>query len=46
MIDITRVSFRRAQPLRVDAYAENRSPGAFIVIDEASNNTVGAGMPL
>ena len=44
--DIARVSFRLARPLCVDAYAENRSTGAFIVIDEATNNTVGAGMIL
>jgi len=29
-----------------DPHAANRSTGAFIVIDEASNNTVGAGMIL
>ena len=46
MNDIARVSFRLAQPLCVDAYAENRSTGAFIVIDQTSNNTVGAGMIL
>ena len=28
----------------VDRYAVNRATGAFIVIDETSNNTVGAGM--
>jgi len=44
--DIARVSLRLAQPLCIDPYAENRSTGAFIVIDEASNNTVGAGMIL
>ncbi len=42
--DIGRVSFRLAQPLCADLYAENRVTGAIIVIDEASNNTVGAGM--
>ena len=46
MNDIARVSFKLAQPLCVDAYADNRSTGAFIVIDEATNNTVGAGMIL
>ena len=44
MNDIARVVFKLAQPLCVDAYAENRSTGAFIVIDQATNNTVGAGM--
>jgi sulfate adenylyltransferase subunit 1 len=44
MNDIARVSFKLAQPLAVDTYAENRATGAFIVIDESSNNTVGAGI--
>ncbi|MCE1240267.1 MAG: sulfate adenylyltransferase subunit CysN [Azonexaceae bacterium] len=46
MNDIAEVSFKLAQPLFVDPYAENRATGAFIVIDESSNNTVGAGMIL
>ena len=46
MNDIARVAFKLAQPLCVDPYAENRATGAFIVIDETSNNTVGAGMIL
>jgi sulfate adenylyltransferase subunit 1 len=46
MNDIGQVSFKLAQPLCADPYASNRSTGAFIVIDEASNNTVGAGMIL
>ncbi len=44
MNDIARVSFKLAQPLFCDTYAENRGTGAFIVIDESNNNTVGAGM--
>ena len=44
MNDIAQVSFRLAQPLFVDPYARNRATGAFIVIDESTNNTVGAGM--
>jgi sulfate adenylyltransferase subunit 1 len=44
MNDIAKISFKLAQPLMVDAYAKNRSTGAFIVIDESTNNTVGAGM--
>ncbi|MDK9723331.1 MAG: GTP-binding protein [Sterolibacteriaceae bacterium MAG5] len=44
MNDIAQVCFRTAQPLFTDTYAENRATGAFIVIDEATNNTVGAGM--
>jgi sulfate adenylyltransferase subunit 1 len=44
MNDIAEVSFKLAQPLFTDPYGENRASGAFIVIDESSNNTVGAGM--
>ena len=42
--DIGSVTFKLAQPLFVDAYCENRATGAFILIDEATNNTIGAGM--
>ncbi len=42
--DIARVRFRLAEPLAVDPYAENRTTGAFILIDESTNDTVGAGM--
>ncbi len=44
MNDIARIRLRLAQPLAVDPYADNRATGAFIVIDESTNNTVGAGM--
>lgn len=44
MNDIAKVTFKLAQPLLVDAYAQNRGTGAFIVIDASTNNTVGAGM--
>ena len=44
MNDIARVNFKLAQPLMVDSYAQNRAIGAFIIIDESTNNTVGAGM--
>ncbi len=46
MNDIGQVTFKLAQPLCTDAYATCRGTGAFIVIDEASNDTVGAGMVL
>jgi len=46
MNDIARVSLKLAQQIFVDRYASNRATGAFIVIDESSNNTVGAGMIL
>jgi sulfate adenylyltransferase large subunit len=42
--DIGVVRLRLSEPLAVDPYAENRETGAFILIDEASNDTVGAGM--
>ena len=42
--DIARVRLRLAEPLAVDTYAENRATGAFILVDEATNDTVGAGM--
>jgi sulfate adenylyltransferase large subunit len=38
------VRFRLAEPLAVDPYARNRTTGAFILIDESTNDTVGAGM--
>jgi sulfate adenylyltransferase large subunit len=42
--DIGRVRLRTSAPLVFDPYASNRRTGSFIVIDEASNNTVGAGL--
>jgi sulfate adenylyltransferase large subunit len=42
--DLGVVRFRLAEPLAVDLYARNRATGAFILIDEATNDTVGAGM--
>ena len=42
--DIGIVRLRLSEPLAVDPYAENRETGAFILIDEATNDTVGAGM--
>jgi sulfate adenylyltransferase large subunit len=42
--DIGRVRLRTSVPLAFDAYARNRRTGSFIVIDEASNETVGAGL--
>ena len=44
--DLAVVSLRLAEPLAVDAYADNRSTGAFILVDESTNDTVGAGMVL
>ncbi|MFG2007094.1 sulfate adenylyltransferase, partial [Spirillospora sp. NPDC048911] len=42
--EIGRISLRVTQPLFVDDYGRNRLTGGFILIDEATNNTVGAGM--
>jgi sulfate adenylyltransferase subunit 1 (EFTu-like GTPase family) len=44
--DLARVRLRLAGPLLVDPYAVNRATGAFILVDEATNETVGAGMVL
>ena len=44
--DIAKVRLRLSEPLAVDAYADNRTTGAFILIDEATNDTVAAGMIL
>ncbi len=44
MNDIVHVAMKVQQPLAFDHYTRNRSSGSFIVIDEASNNTVAAGM--
>ncbi len=42
--DIGRVRLRTTQPLFIDDYHRNRVTGRFILIDEATNATVGAGM--
>jgi sulfate adenylyltransferase subunit 1 (EFTu-like GTPase family) len=42
--DLGVVRLRLAEPLAVDPYPRNRATGAFILIDEATNETVGAGM--
>jgi bifunctional enzyme CysN/CysC len=42
--DIGRVSLRTSAPLALDAYRSNRRTGSFILIDEATNATVAAGM--
>jgi bifunctional enzyme CysN/CysC len=42
--DIGRVRLRVSAQLVADPYARNRSTGSFILIDEATNDTVGAGM--
>jgi small GTP-binding protein len=42
--DIGRVRLRTSAPLVFDPYVGNRRTGSFILIDETSNETVGAGM--
>lgn len=42
--EIGRVQFRVTQPLFVDNYHRNRTTGSFILVDEATNKTVAAGM--
>ncbi len=42
--DIGRVGVTLASPLVFDAYRDCRATGAFIVIDEGTNNTLAAGM--
>ena len=42
--DIGRVRLRTSSPLVFDPYKSNRRTGSFILIDEATNGTVGAGM--
>ena len=44
--EIGRVRIRSGSPLMADPYARNRTTGSFILIDEASNDTVAAGMVL
>lgn len=42
--EIGRVKLRTTVPLLADEYRRNRTTGGFIIIDEATNRTVGAGM--
>jgi bifunctional enzyme CysN/CysC len=42
--DIGRLKLRTTSPLAVDDYRRNRTTGSFILVDEASGDTVGAGM--
>lgn len=44
MNDIGRIKIRTTAPLFVDKYSRNRTTGSLILIDEATNETVGAGM--
>jgi sulfate adenylyltransferase subunit 1 len=44
MNDICKVKIRTTKPLMVDTYRENRSTGSIILVDDATNETVAAGM--
>lgn len=44
MNDVARVVLRTTKPVFIDPYRKNRITGSVILIDEGSNNTVGAGM--
>lgn len=44
MNDIARIQIRTTLPLFFDSYRKNRITGSIILIDEATNETVGAGM--
>lgn len=44
MNDIARISIRTTRPLMVDEYRDNRFTGSFILIDDATHETVAAGM--
>jgi sulfate adenylyltransferase large subunit len=42
--EIGRIRLRSSHPLVVDPYVRNRTTGSFILVDEASGDTVAAGM--
>ena len=44
MNDIARIQVRTTKPLFADSYRQNRLTGSLILIDENTNETVGAGM--
>jgi sulfate adenylyltransferase subunit 1 len=44
MNDIGRVSIRTSKPLFYDTYKRNRQTGSLIIIDEQTNETIGAGI--
>ena len=44
MNDIGRVVLRTTSPVFADSYRQNRISGSVILVDEGTNNTVGAGM--
>jgi sulfate adenylyltransferase subunit 1 len=44
MNDISKVKIRTTKPLMTDPYRENRTTGSIILVDDATNETVAAGM--
>lgn len=42
--DICRVKIKVSKPLMIDSYSKNRGTGSIIVVDNGTNETVGAGM--
>ena len=42
--EIAKISIKTTKPIYYDSYNENRITGSISIIDEATNNTVGAGM--
>lgn len=44
MNEIGRISIRTSKPLFYDIYKKNRQTGSLIIIDEQTNETIGAGM--
>ena len=44
MNDIARITIRTTRPLMVDEYRDNRITGSFILIEDATHETVAAGM--
>ncbi len=44
MNDIARIAIRTAKPVFYDSYKKNRQTGSIIIIDEQTNETIGAGM--
>jgi sulfate adenylyltransferase subunit 1 len=44
MNEIAKIEIRTSKPILYDAYKKNRQTGSIIIIDEQTNETIGAGM--
>ena len=42
--EIAKITIKTSKPIFYDSYKDNHITGSIIIIDEATNNTVGAGM--